>query len=123
MTNNGVGKLGNSANVIYDSSSGTPTEKRRIGTSATEIEFLDDIPPPIGKVVQGSENNVSQRARSFDTQTSSSSTQRQQTASQNGYQQLSLNREQARPNVAYQSGNDQQLNSAVDKLLEKYAPE
>jgi hypothetical protein len=123
MTNNGVGKLGNSANVIYDSSSGTPTEKRRIGTSATEIEFLDDIPPPIGKVVQGSENNVSQRPRAFDTQTSSSSTQRQQTASQNGYQQLSLNREQARPNVAYQSGNDQQLNSAVDKLLEKYAPE
>ena len=42
---------------------------------------------------------------------------------QNNYQTLSLNRGQSKSNVVYQDENNPQLNSAFDKLIERYAPE
>ena len=123
MINNDVRKIGDFGNVIYDSGSDTPTGKKRIGISATEIELLDDLPLSTGYQSTSNANNVANRARAFDTQMPSSSAAAATTTKQNSYQTLSLNRGQANGNVVYQSGNDQQLNSAVDQLLEKYAPE
>ena len=125
MINNDVRKIGDFGNVIYDSGSDTPTGKKRIGISATEIELLDDLPPSTGNRLTSNANNTSNRTRAFDTQVPSSSATAPTTATtkQNSYQTLSLNRGQTNGNVVYQSGNDQQLNSAVDQLLEKYAPE
>ena len=115
MTNNGTGKIGSFGNVVYDSGNDAPTGRQRIGISATEIEFFDDIPP---KAATGL-SSVSDRARGFGTQISSTSKQNQQ----NNYQILSSNKEPSKPNVMYQDENSQQLNRAVDQLLEKYAPE
>lgn len=127
MINNDVRKIGDFGNVVYDSGSDTPTGRKRIGISATEIELLDDLPPSSGNKLTSNANNVSSRSRAFDTQIPSSSTAAAATApiktTQNNYQTLSLNRNPANGNVVYQSGSDQQLNSAVDQLLEKYAPE
>ena len=111
MTNNGAGRSGNFDNVVYDSGHQTSGERKRIGISATEIELLDDIPPSSGR-------SLTNPMREFDTQMSNSSTTKQ-----NNYQTLSVNREQPKPNVIYHDGTNQQLNSALDQLLEKYAPE
>ena|SRR5579871_4389142 len=116
MTNNGVDKVGN---IVYDS--GHETGRKRIGISATEIELLDDIPPSSETGIMSSGKNVSERTRVFDTQMPSTSVDRQKQS--NPYQTLSLNRDQPKPNVSYQDGNNPQLNVAVDKLLDKYAPE
>jgi hypothetical protein len=121
MTNNGVGKIGSFGSVIYDSGNDTLSGKQRIGISATEIELLDDIPPSSGTGLTRSGNITFDRARGFGTQISSSSTSKQN--QQNNYQILSSNREQSKPNAVYQDDNSQQLNFAVDQLLEKYAPE
>jgi hypothetical protein len=112
MTNNGANKISNFGNVIYDSGSDASNGRKRIGTSATEIELLDDIPPTIGTGVTNSRDDLPDQARVFDTQKQS-----------NNYHTLSGNRLQPKANVVYQDGNEQHLNSAVDKLLEKYAPE
>ena len=121
MTNNGAGQKGKFGTIVYDSGTDTVTGKNRIGTSATEIELLDDIPPSSGTGLTISGSAVSDRARVFDTQIPSASTNRQH--QQNNYQTLSHNREQSNPNIVYQDVNDKQLHSTVDKLLDKYAPE
>jgi hypothetical protein len=121
MTNNGAGKIGGFGTVIFDSGSDTPSGKKRIGISATEIELLDDIPPSTGAGLTQSGSSSTPRARGFDTQTSSSSIVKRN--QQNNYETLSSNREQSKPNVVYQDENNQHLNHAVDQLLEKYAPE
>ncbi len=121
MTNNGAGKIGNTGNVVYDTGNGTFNGRKRIGVSATEVEFLNDIPPALGTGITNSGNRVSNQARGFDAQTSSSSIDKQK--QQNNYQTLLLDRGQPKSNVVYQSDNNQQLNSAVDKILDKYAPE
>ena len=112
MSTNTASKSGNGAREIYDSYGDAINGSKRQGTSATEIELLDDIPPSTSASRSGSGPG---RTRAFDTPPSSTG--------QNGYQALSVNPPAGRPNVVYQDGNDQQLNSAVDKLLEKYAPE
>jgi hypothetical protein len=121
MSNNGTGTIGNFGNLVYDSGNGGSSGRNRIGISATEIELLSDIPPSLGTGITTSGNNVSDQARVFNTQIPSSSIDQQK--QQNNYQTLSVDRGQAKSNVVYQGGNDQQLTSAVDKLLEKYAPE
>ncbi len=122
MTNNDSGKRGSFGHVVYDSGHDSPSgRRRRIGISATEIELLNDIPPSLGTGIVSSGTNISSRARVFDTQVLSSSKDSQKP--QNSYQTLSLNRGPPPSNVVYRDGNDQQLNSTVNKLLEKYAPE
>ncbi|CAF1304717.1 unnamed protein product [Rotaria sp. Silwood1] len=121
MTSNNVGKIGNFGNIVYDSDNDTPNLKRRIGVSATEVELLDDIPPALGSGITSSENNVSDKKRIFESQIPSSVINKENQS--NNYQTLSFNKEQPKSNIAYQDNNDQQLNLAVDKLLEKYAPD
>ncbi|CAF1302468.1 unnamed protein product [Adineta steineri] len=126
MTNNVTGKIGNNGNIVYDTGNEIHHGNQRVGTSATEIELLDDIPPPIGAGKTTAEHNVSDRARVSDTQAISSSIDKQQQQQQqqsNNYHTLSLNRAQPTAHVVYQDENDQQLGSAVDKLLQKYAPD
>lgn len=120
MINDDVRKIGNFGNVIYDSGTDTPTGRKRIGISATEIELLDDLPPNAGNGWINNANTASNRTRGSGTQIPSSTTT---STKPNNYQTLSLNREQPNGSVIYQSGDNQQLNSAVDQLLEKYAPE
>ena len=103
MSTTTASKTGSGARAIYDSYGETTNGSKRQGTSATEIELLDDIPP-----------SFNAPRSTFETASS---------AAQNGYQALFVNPPADRPNVMYQNDNDQQLNSAVDKLLEKYAPE
>ena len=122
MINNDVRKIGNYGNVIYDSGADTPTGRKRIGISATEIELLDYLPPATGNGLTSSTNTAFNQTRGSGTQIPSSSTPTT-TTKQNSYQTLSLNREQPNGAVIYQSGDNQQLNSAVDQLLERYAPE
>lgn len=123
MINNDGRKIGNFGNVIYDSGSDTPTGRKRIGISATEIELLDDLPPSAGNGLTSNANTAFNQTRGSGTQILSSSTPTTATTKPNSYQTLSLNREQPNGAVIYQSGDNQQLNSAVDQLLEKYAPE
>jgi len=121
MTTNGTSKIGNYANVIYDTGNDAHNGKNRIGVSATEVEFLNDLPPPLNSSITSSGNSASNQVRRFDTQASSSSIDKQK--QQNNYQTLSVNRGQPKTNVVYQDEHNQQLSSAVDKLLNKYAPE
>ncbi|CAF3287175.1 unnamed protein product [Rotaria sp. Silwood2] len=121
MTSNNVEKVGNFGNIIYDSDNDTPGTRRRIGISATEIELLDDIPPSFGTGITSSKNTVPNKERLFESQIPSSSINKENQP--NNYQALSFNKEQPKSNIAYHDGNDQQLNFAVDKLLEKYAPD
>ena len=116
MTNNGTGKIGrNFNNVSYDSGN----RKQQVAVSATEVEFLNDIPPPYD-----TGNTVTNSRDGYETQTiPSSSIGKQQQQQQNNYQRLSTNRGQERSNIVYQDGDNQQLHSAVNKLLDKYAPE
>lgn len=116
MKNNDTGKTGNYGNVVYGSGG-----KNRVTVSATEIEFLNDIPPSIETGKTSSRNTATVNARRLDTQAPSSSMDRQK--QQNNYQTLSSNRVQPQSNVVYQNENNQELNYAVNKLLDKYAPE
>jgi hypothetical protein len=120
MTNNGVGSVGNYANVIYDSGNDTSTGKKRIGISATEVELFNDIPLSYGTGIPTSTNNVADRGYVYDTQRSSATDNQKY---QNNYQTLSTHREQPNSHVVYQGGDDRQLSSAVNKLLDKYAPD
>lgn len=114
MTNNGTGQTGNYQNLVYDSNNDGNHGRKRIGVSAPEIELLNEIPSAIN-----SGNNVSNQTNRYNTQTVTSSVNNQQ----NNYQTLSTNWQQPKPNFIYKDENDQQLGSAVDKLLDKYAPE
>lgn len=121
MTNNGTGKIAQYNNIVYDSGNDANHGRKRIPVSATEVELLNDIPPPTDSGRTNSGGITSNQTRQYNTQTSSSSVDKQK--QQNNYQTLSVNRGQAKPNFIYQDENDQQLGSAVDKLLDKYAPE
>jgi hypothetical protein len=98
------------------------TNKKRIGISATEVELLSDMPSSFGTGIPTSMNSVPDRVYVNDTQRSLS-TDNQQQQQQSNYQPLSTQREQTNMNNVYQGGHDQQLNSAVNKLLNRYAPE
>lgn len=113
MTNNGAGRVANFSNIAYDSGKEPSAERKRVGISATEIELLDDIPPV-------SEAEVTDSRRNVEILPSSSNDKRKQ---QNNYHTLSLNRESSKPSIVYQDENNPQVNSAFDKLIEKYAPE
>lgn len=103
--------------LVYDSGNEGNSGRRRIGTSATEIELFDDVPPSSGSTTARSTNFFPTRPQAIDRQRSPST-------SRTAFQPLSPSRrEEPRPNVIYQDANDQQLGSAVDRLLEKYAPE
>jgi len=121
MTSNAAGKTGNVGNVVYTSGNNASGGRKRIAVSATEIEFLNDIPPSIDAGKTNSRDNASVKAPRLDTQTSSSSINKQN--QQSNYQTLSANLKQPQSNVIYQNENNQELNYAVDKLLNKYAPE
>ena len=69
MTNNGIAKSANYRNIVYDSGNDTPSGRKRIGISATEIELLNDIPPSLGTGVTTSKNNVSDQVQRYNTQT------------------------------------------------------
>ncbi|CAF1330847.1 unnamed protein product [Adineta ricciae] len=73
-------------------------------TSATEIELLNELPPLFA---------------AGTTVTSENDKQKQS----NNYNLLSMNRGPPMANVTYQDDRDQQLNHAVDKLLNRYAPD
>ena len=120
MTNNGVGKVGNYANVIYDSGNDSTSGNKRIGISATDIELFNDIPPSFATGMPTSSNNATNQGYVYDTQRSSSNNNQTQ---QNNYQPLLAQREQPNSHVVYQDGHNEQLNSVVNKLLDKYAPE
>ncbi|CAF2050820.1 unnamed protein product [Rotaria magnacalcarata] len=115
MTSNNIGNRGNTGNFVYDTDKITAGRNNRVGISATEIELFDDIPFASGRVVTNPSSNPS------SSQISSSSVNNQQQP--NNYQILSFNREQPKSNGTSQDDNDKQLNSTVDKLLEKYAPD
>ncbi|CAF0881786.1 unnamed protein product [Rotaria sordida] len=122
MTSNTVGQTGNFGNIIYNSDNDTPTTgRKRIGISATEIELLDDIPPPSQTGITSSKNNISDKKRIFESQPVSSSINKENQI--NNFSTSSFNKNQPNSNIVHQGNNDQQLNFAVDKLLEKYAPD
>ncbi|UJR31578.1 hypothetical protein I4U23_019065 [Adineta vaga] len=103
MTSNAIGNIANFNNNNYDPDNEIHNNHHRIGTSATEIELLDELPPPFAPAVTTHEHDQQKQS--------------------NNYHTLSHNRTQPKANVVYQDAHDQQLGYAVDKLLEKYAPD
>jgi hypothetical protein len=132
MTSDTVNKFGNFGHLIYDSGNDTATGRKRIGTSATEIELLDDIRLkfPTTKTNNTAKTNepaslIASRARNFETPASSKTGDRQKSPSSffSAFQTLPKQHEQSQSTSFKQHTEDQELGSAVDKLLEKYAPE
>lgn len=79
----------------------------RIGTSATEIELFDDLP-------------LTQRTTQLDQNQNFSSKQQ---ATENPFRTISYH-ETLSPRTDHRSPNDvEDFDTAVDKLLQKYAPE
>ncbi|CAF3294347.1 unnamed protein product [Rotaria socialis] len=115
MTSNNIENRRNTGNIVYDIDKRTTGRNNRVGISATEIELLSDIPLASERVVTSTLSNPS------NSQISSSHVNNQQQP--NNYQVLSFNREQPKSNGTSQDDKDKQLNSTVDKLLEKYAPD
>ena len=116
MTSGSVSNVANFGHLVYDSGSEGSSGRRRIGTSATEIEMFDDVPPSSGRTTARSTNFVPLASQAFDRQKSPST-------SQHAFQPLSSRREEPKSKMIYEDANDQQLGSAVDRLLDKYAPE
>ncbi len=121
MTSNDTRKTGNYGNTAYGSGNTASGGRKRVPVSAAEVEFLNDIPSSIEAGKTSSRNSGNVKALRLDTQTSSSSMNKQN--QQSNYQTLSANLKQPQSNVIYQNENNQELNYAVDKLLNKYAPE
>lgn len=104
-TQNG-NQIGNFDKIMYnpghDTSGGA---RQRIGISATEVELLDDVPTTFSTGAANFSNTINQQNPSSH------------------YQTLSFNREQPRANIVYPDGNSQEIDTMVNRLLEKYAPE
>ena len=121
MTNNNASEGGNFGKFLYDSGNKMPGAGNRKGISATEVDLFNDIPPSFETTITSSEDSTTNRSRINEQQIFSSSINNQKQS--NHYHLLSHSREQSEPNIVHQDGNEEQLNSAIDRLLEKYAPE
>lgn len=97
-----------SDHFVYDSNNQnqtiTTSGKKRIGISATEIELLDDVPLEFSKTSKTSKTRSNSTGVKHDQQTKSS-----------------LQKEPSR--TIYANPDEEGLGSAVDRLLERYAPE
>ena len=114
MTNNNTRGTEDFGNEI-------PGGGNRKHISAAEVELFDDISPLYETAIRSAEDSTPSRARVLEQQILPSSINNQKQS--NHHHLSSHSREPLKPNIAHQVRSEEQLNSAIDKLLEKYAPE
>ena len=119
-----IKQSGNIGNLIYDASDPTASGRKRIGTSATEIELLDDMPLSFGSTYENSNRTIPERLRTVENPISTPTRPViQQRSPQMVSQPLSVQQNRVPATVYYSDENEGRLDAAVDKLLQKYAPE
>lgn len=120
--NNNSRNVGNFKSIVYDSDKGAAhVGKNRVAVSATEVELFDEIPGSYSTENTNPRSNVSNQARVTEPPTLSTYPSNQNQP--NNFETLSRDKDRQRSSVAYPEANNQDLNIAVDKLLERYAPE